>query len=256
MKKFARAAVLMVLVFGRPQAQAASLLEHIEPDYQESNQSEIDHHHVLHSLNGLLSIDSWNHFSHQPYNDFDILSSKAHQAQHELENICKQTALISNSQTQFAGVKNNERAKIKIEQELSGQVNQLTDIARATVVADSIPDLVTAYEALNRETTVVSVTNRFSQPAKSGYRDIKLLVELPKTKLIAEIQLHLKDIADVKNGVEHKIYEEIQSMERLAFIEDREFTEFEEARFTKLRGLSQSLYTNAWQSYLPIQAFA
>lgn len=256
MKKFARAAVLMVLVFGRPQVQAASLIESIEPDFQEANQSELDRHHVLHSLNGLLSIESWNQFSHQPYSDFDILNSKAHQAQRELENICKETALISNTQPQFAGVKSSERALLKIEQELNGQVNKLTDIARATIVADSIPDLVTAYESLNRETTILSVTNRFSTPAKSGYRDIKLLVELPKTKLVAEVQLHLKDIAIVKNGAEHKIYEEIQNMERLVFVEDRNFTEFEQARITKLRALSQSLYTNAWKSYLPTQALA
>ena len=256
MKKFARAAVLMVLVFGRPQVQAASLIESIEPDFQEANQSELDRHHVLHSLNGLLSIESWNQFSHQPYSDFDILNSKAHQAQRELENICKETALISNTQPQFAGVKSSERALLKIEQELNGQVNKLTDIARATIVADSIPDLVTAYESLNRETTILSVTNRFSTPAKSGYRDIKLLVELPKTKLVAEVQLHLKDIAIVKNGAEHKIYEEIQNMERLVFVEDRKFTEFEQARITKLRALSQSLYANAWKSYLPTQALA
>lgn len=256
MKKFARAAVLMVLVFGRPQVQAASLIESIEPDFQEANQSELDRHHVLHSLNGLLSIESWNQFSHQPYSDFDILNSKAHQAQRELENICKETALISNTQPQFAGVKSSERALLKIEQELNWQVNKLTDIARATIVADSIPDLVTAYESLNRETTILSVTNRFSTPAKSGYRDIKLLVELPKTKLVAEVQLHLKDIAIVKNGAEHKIYEEIQNMERLVFVEDRNFTEFEQARITKLRALSQSLYANAWKSYLPTQALA
>ena len=256
MKKFARAAVLMVLVFGRPQAQASSLIEFIEPDYQEANQSEIDHQHVLHSLNGLLSIQSWNHFSHQPYDDFDILNSKAHQAQRELENICKETALMSNAQPQFAGVKSSERALLKIEQELNGQVNKLTDMARATVVADSIPDLVTAYESINRETTVLSVTNRFAEPAKSGYRDIKLLVELPKTKLVAEIQLHLKDIATVKNGAEHKLYEEIQNIERLTLIENREFTEFEQARVAKLRLLSQSLYANAWQTYLPTQALA
>lgn len=256
MKKFARAAVLMVLVFGRPQVQAASLIESIEPDFQEANQSELDRHHVLHSLNGLLSIESWNQFSHQPYSDFDILNSKAHQAQRELENICKETALISNTQPQFAGVKSSERALLKIEQELNGQVNKLTDIARATIVADSIPDLVTAYESLNRDTTILSVTNRFSTPAKSGYRDIKLLVELPKTKLVAEVQLHLKDIAIVKNGAEHKIYEEIQNMERLVFVEDRNFTEFEQARITKLSALSQSLYANAWKSYLPTQALA
>ena len=125
MKKFARAAVLMVLVFGRPQVQAASLIESIEPDFQEANQSELDRHHVLHSLNGLLSIESWNQFSHQPYSDFDILNSKAHQAQRELENICKETALISNTQPQFAGVKSSERALLKIEQELNGQVNKL-----------------------------------------------------------------------------------------------------------------------------------
>lgn len=256
MKKFARAAVLMVLVFGRPQAQASSLIEFIEPDFQEANQSEIDHQHVLHSLNGLLSIQSWNHFSQQPYDDFDILNSKAHQAQRELENVCKETALISNAQPQFAGVKNAERALVKIEQELNGQVNQLTDMARATIIADSIPDLVTAYEAINRETTVLSVSNRFAQPAKSGYRDIKLLVELPKTKLVAEIQLHLKDIATVKNGAEHKLYEEIQGLERLALMDKRELTQFEQARIVKLRDLSQSLYTNAWQAYLPTQALA
>ena len=203
-----------------------------------------------------MAIESWNQFSHQPYSDFDILNSKAHQAQRELENICKETALISNTQPQFAGVKSSERALLKIEQELNGQVNKLTDIARATIVADSIPDLVTAYESLNRETTILSVTNRFSTPAKSGYRDIKLLVELPKTKLVAEVQLHLKDIAIVKNGAEHKIYEEIQNMERLVFVEDRNFTEFEQARITKLRALSQSLYANAWKSYLPTQALA
>ena len=129
-------------------------------------------------------------------------------------------------------------------------------MARATVVADSIPDLVTAYESINRETTVLSVTNRFAKPAQSGYRDIKLLVELPKTKLVAEIQLHLKEIATVKNGAEHKLYEEIQNIERLTLVENREFTEFEQARVAKLRMLSQSLYANAWQAYLPTQAIA
>ena len=82
------------------------------------------------------------------------------------------------------------------------------------------------------------------------------MVELPKTKLVAEIQLHLKDIAMVKNGAEHKLYEEIQSIERLALVDNRESTQFENARMNKLRSLSQSLYSNAWESYLPTKAQA
>ena len=59
-------------------------------------------------------------------------------------------------------------------------------------MADDIEGLISLYEVLNRETTIVKTKNRFKNPTASGYRDLNILVQLPKTNLIAEVQLHLK----------------------------------------------------------------
>ncbi|EEZ83303.1 hypothetical protein VMC_18340 [Vibrio alginolyticus 40B] len=138
--------------------------------------------------------------------------SKAHQAQFELETICKSTALLNDAQPYFAGVKSKQRAEEKIALELDGKVERITDLARATIVAEDVASLVSIYETLERETTIVKVKNRFKKPGPSGYRDLNLLVRLPKTNLVAEVQLHLKAIADVKSGPEHDLYEKIQKL--------------------------------------------
>lgn len=97
---------------------------------------------------------------------------------------------------------------------------------------------------------MVKVKNRFKKPAASGYRDLNLLVKLPKTNLIAEVQLHLKAIADVKNGPEHKFYEQIQKIERLAAVESRQINEIEQAQIRTMHHQSKELDQNAWQPYI------
>ena len=105
-------------------------------------------------------------------------------------------------------------------------------------------------QVLERETTVVKVKNRFKKPAPSGYRDLNLLVQLPKTNLVAEVQLHLKAIADVKSGPEHDLYEQIQHIERRADTEQRAINEFEVAQINNMRRQSRQLYQDAWQPYI------
>ncbi len=139
---------------------------------------------------------------------------------------------------------------MKIDTELNGQVNQITDLARGTIVATDVESLVGAYETLSREAQVVRVKNRFKSPAASGYRDLNILVKLPKTGIIAEVQLHLKDIADVKSGPEHDLYEIVQGIERRAAAENRTLNEFETAQIASLRRQSMELYQNAWQPYI------
>ena len=107
-----------------------------------------------------------------------------------------------------------------------------------------------AYEVLQRESTIVKVKNRFKTPANSGYRDINMLVKLPKTNIIAEVQLHLREIAKVKSGPEHDIYEIVQGIERKAASEQRIVSDFEAAQINNLQIQSQHLYQQAWQQYL------
>ncbi|GAK83794.1 hypothetical protein JCM19238_1356 [Vibrio ponticus] len=251
MSLFLRTTALMLLMLSRSPAFAAMPMPSPTNDGSRSaNQDQVCSKAFKHNLSGLYGISSTDTQPLQPYSDFDVLYSKAHQAQFELETICKSTALLTGTDAYFAGVKSSLRAQEKIALELDGQVNRITDLARATIVADDVASLMEAYEVLDRETTIVKVKNRFKKPAQSGYRDLNVLVKLPKTNLVAEVQLHLKAIADVKSGPEHSLYEQIQRIERTADTEQRAMTEFETAQIENMRRQSRQLYQDAWQPYI------
>lgn len=250
MSLFLRTTALMLLVLSRAPAFAAIPTTPSNEQNLASIQNEVCSKSFKHSLSGLYGIQPVASNPTQPYSDFDILYSKAHQAQYELETICKNVALLNDALPYFAGIKSRQRAEEKIAHELDGRVERITDLARATIVAKGVASLVSVYETLERETTIVKVKNRFKAPEPSGYRDLNLLVRLPKTNLVAEVQLHLKAIADVKSGAEHDLYEKIQLVERGAKREKRHLTEFELASINNMRSQAKNLYQRAWQPYL------
>jgi ElaB/YqjD/DUF883 family membrane-anchored ribosome-binding protein len=251
MSLFLRAAALSLLVLTRGAAFAAlPTAPNSANSNTNSNQGAVCSSRFKHSLGGLYSIPNHDVTPLQPYTDFDILYSKAHQAQNELETLCRSTALLTSSTAYFAGEKSLQRAKEKVEYELDNKPERITDLARATIVANDISSLMDVYEVLERESTIVKVKNRFKKPAVSGYRDLNVLVQLPKTNIIAEVQLHLHDIAEVKNGPEHDIYEAVQKIERLAASENRPLTEVEHAQIKRFRFQSIELYQQAWLPYV------
>ncbi|TKE99052.1 phosphoribosylglycinamide formyltransferase [Vibrio kanaloae] len=251
MSVFLRTTALMLLVLSRAPAFAASPVSTSSTDQSRTPaQNQVSSNVFRHSLSGLYGIKAFDSRPTQPYTDFDILYSKAHQAQAELETICKSTALLTNSEALFAGVKSQSRAQEKIDLELDGDVTRITDLARATIIANDVESLVEVYESLSREADVVKLKNKFKSPADSGYRDLNLLVRLPKTNIIAEVQLHLKAIADVKSGPEHELYEIIQGIERHAIAEHRPINDIEAAQINSLRRQSLELYQQAWQPYI------
>ncbi|MDN3610164.1 RelA/SpoT domain-containing protein [Vibrio ostreicida] len=250
MSLFLRTTALMLLMLSRAPAFASMPTESNTEESRSTRQNEMCSKVFKHNLSGLYGIKSTTLTPVQPYADFDTLYSKAHQAQAELEMICKNTALLTSAEAYFSGVKSAQRAKDKITSELNDEPERITDLARATIVADDIESLMSAYETLNRETTIVKVKNRFKKPSPSGYRDLNLLIRLPKTGLIAEVQIHLKAIADVKSGPEHDLYKRIQKIERQATLENRTISEFETAKINAMRNQSNHLYQTAWQPYI------
>lgn len=207
------------------------------------------------NLTGLTSIQSIQyHPPRQTSSDLDTLYSQAHDAQAELSKLLTQIAHSHNLTPLLPEVKSYQRASYKVNTKLSGDASQLTDLARATLVADNIQDLVTAYEALNEQSQMVQVKNRFAAPKESGYRDINMLVKLPKSGMIAEVQLHLHEIAKIKSGAEHQVYEEIQAIEGVASNENRMLNDIEKAQITRLRQMSHKQYHKAWLQYKRIDA--
>ncbi len=203
------------------------------------------------SLSGLYAIENFNQNDiRQPTNDFSSLYDLAQPAQEELSLLLNEIAMLSDAQPILPAVKSAERSQYKIKTELNGNTDKITDLARGTLVADDISGVVTAFECLGNEAEIVRVKNRFKTPVASGYRDLSVLVRLPKSEMVAEVQVHLRDIATIKSGEEHDIYEKIQMMERQAAVQERQLNELESAQIARLRQRSQDLYQEAWQQYL------
>lgn len=201
----------------------------------------------------LLAIPSY-HLQNlkQPHTRLSELYKAAPEAQSELENIAKTAVCTVKSGNVFSsGFKGRERANEKVKKELAGDASRLTDVVRVTLAANSVESLIQIYNAITSSAQTLSVANRFKSPRPSGYRDIKILIKLPKSQLIAEVQLHLTAIANIKNNKEHHIYREIQKIERRATTSSRELREVEVSRINKLHQRSRRLYNIAWQRYEP-----
>lgn len=184
-------------------------------------------------------------FSHH----LDILYSSAQIAQQELTAIITETCQVNHTEARIAPIKSRHRAEQKIQSKLNGNTSALTDIVRASIVADSIASLMHSYQFLAQNVKVLRLKNRFSHPKISGYRDINLLVHLPKSQMIAEVQLHLRHIADIKSGVEHQVYQQVQGIEYQAKMAERELTEIERSKIIKLQQASHKQYHKAWLYY-------
>lgn len=185
----------------------------------------------------------------QDTSDLNQLFERAPLAQTELTQLLENISQDSHTHLLIPDIKSYQRAQQKIDRKFDGDASYITDIARATLVADDVKTLMQSYRTLAETTEVVQVKNRFSEPKASGYRDLNLLVKLPQTKMIVEVQLHLSEIADIKSGPEHQVYEQIQNIEAVAQLEHRPLTDMEMMQIVKLRQSSHKLYHKAWLSY-------
>ena len=110
--------------------------------------------------------------------------------------------------------KNKENQDKNLAKSTEGTLKPRPPVAREPVETSqvfSLPKILGKKKKPPIPPTINARKNRFKKPTASGYRDLNLLVRLPKTNLIAEVQLHLKAIADVKSGPEHDLYEQIQN---------------------------------------------
>ncbi len=242
--------VLMLMVAGRAPVEAASLIGAVSQanSTNSASRNRTSYNKDLTGLHGLS--DKTSAYLEQPTDNFDALYELAQQGQQELSTLTKQVALMTQSHAIVPALKTRTRAQAKINSKYQGQVARITDIARTSLVSNNSYELMSAFELLDKETEILQIKNRFKTPKQSGYRDINLLVRLPKSQMIAEIQLHLEGIQTVKNGPEHDNYEQIQSIERSAQQAERSITEVEQQKIAQLRTDSQAQYQLAWQRQL------
>lgn len=244
--------VVMFMLAGRAPVEAATMLSLTQASNNQSGSTANRNRSQLNKdLSGLYQLENLTN-SHitQPYTDFESLYLHAHQAQAELSTLTHQVALLSATQALVPAIKSQERAQYKLANKLDGDIKKLTDLARSSIIAKNSQQLMNAYEQLSNNAEIVQVKNRFNEPKKNGYRDINLLVRLPKSKMIVEVQLHLNRMQAIKNGPEHDNYVEMQEIAGLAQQENRPISEIELFKMDQLEKESTALYQAAWQQQL------
>lgn len=179
--------------------------------------------------------------------DLDLLYAEAEAAQGELYKKTIDVANATNGRASLpATLKGRERATEKTKSDYGGDVSKLVDLARGSIIYESYFNLLKGLSACQTTFSIVREKNRFAQPTAAGYRDILLNVQLSNGH-IAELQLHLTQILDVKSGVGHKLYEEMRTIQAQADEAKRALTAEEQAKVEKLIAESRMHYDAAFE---------
>lgn len=242
----------MLMLAGRAPVEAATMSSLAQAaSNQTGNTANRNRTQLSKDLSGLHQLADIRHQQiSQPYSDFQQLYSLAGQAQQELAILTNQVALLSATQAMVPSIKSVARAEAKIQHKLAGNVDKITDLARSSLIARNSQQLMTAFSQIENNAEILQIKNRFSNPKANGYRDLNLLVRLPKSKMIVEMQLHLNRMQTIKNGPEHDNYVAIQTIANTAKAQQREMSELENFKVQQLQQESSALYHAAWQQQL------
>jgi hypothetical protein len=183
---------------------------------------------------------------------FDEFYEAGVAAQDELAAIARAIASKVNGIARIPPAKTKPRATEKLIQSGNKHEN-ITDIARVTVVCESFGQLVTTYETLDRETGLVQVKNKFANPNANAYRDMNLLVRLRKADHVGEVQLHLGRIEEAKSGAEHKLYEHISAIKTDQVQKSNRALTEDETDFMNLsQKMGAAIYEEAFDFYYAV----
>lgn len=146
----------------------------------------------------------------QPTADFKQLYRQAKESLPEFEQLSQGIAQETGGELVLrpGGVKSLQRAFEKGVREKYGEHDKVTDLLASTIVFETLEQAAAAFRAVKGMPETVIARDRFSVPMKSGYRDYIVLLKLPKSGLLAEMQITTKPLylAKEKFGG-HKLYE-------------------------------------------------
>jgi hypothetical protein len=187
----------------------------------------------------------------QTSQDLDQLLRDAAGAKPELDKLTREVAAEVGGEPLIPGLKTRERALEKVKGEYGGDPSRLTDLARSTVVFKRVKEVRAAIDAVKaRAKNIVRLKDRFTNPTPSGYRDVNITFRASNGHVV-EIQLHLEGIEKAKSGPGHKLYEEVQKIERAAAAQGRDvehLTADEVRQIAKLNAEEKKLYDAAMKA--------
>jgi hypothetical protein len=177
----------------------------------------------------------------------DQLYRDAAVAQRSLANVTNEVAQAVGGQPLIPStLKGRGRAAEKIAANYGGDASRITDLARASVVVERPEQIAKVVGQIRARCKVVQMKDRFAKPL-SGYRDMLFTVEMPNGH-VAELQVQLKAIQQLKEGEGHRLYEAARSIRARAELESRALTAEERKELSSIEGHMRGLYESAFAS--------
>jgi hypothetical protein len=178
--------------------------------------------------------------------NLDQLYKDAEAALGPLSDLTNQLARDFRGRAEIPPLKDRGRTAEKVEGEYGGDASRMTDLARTSVVFETMKDLERAAVALEARAKVHKHKDRFAAPV-NGYRDRFYNLVMPNGHVV-EIQLHIKPIFDVKMGPGHALYEKQRAILDKAKIEKRPLTSAEKAEVARFEDEMKALYDEAFKT--------
>lgn len=119
--------------------------------------------------------------------------------------------------------------------ETGGDLSQISDVVRSTVVVDKLEDVKRVRDAIGQEFQVLREKDRFTNPSY-GYRDYMLKVA--GANGVNEIQIHVRPLLKVKETQGHTLYEQFRRAAGNA------------AQIAAIGAKMTALYSTAWATML------
>ena len=122
----------------------------------------------------------------------------------KVDKLLQKMAELSNAMLEKGPEKNDKRWINKAKISYHNNLRRVTDIARRCLICENFDDLCRLVEMLRDSAfVIVRIKNRFKKgndlaEDTASYRDCQLVCFIPGTKMLFEIQLHLRCIYDVK----------------------------------------------------------
>mmetsp|Transcript_23416 Transcript_23416/g.37472 ORF Transcript_23416/g.37472 Transcript_23416/m.37472 type:complete len:483 (+) Transcript_23416:44-1492(+) len=154
----------------------------------------------------------------QPIKDPVAIYKQAKETLPHLMAALQAIATASGGSLKKAPLKKIERSVEKVVGNYDHDWSKLTDIARASLIYESLSKMLVALEAIRKDEqtfTILRIKNRFDKSVNSAYRDCSMLVWLNKVgnKHVCEVQLHLKAYIDKKGAGGHMAYKGARSFD-------------------------------------------
>lgn len=182
--------------------------------------------------------------------DLDTLYQEAGPAMAALTRFVNYVAKERGATAIIPELKGRERAEQKIASQYDGDASRLLDIARATLVFDTMDQINLQQLEADLQTVlpgsqIIYVNDRFAHPAASGYRDMSLYVRMPNGHIVS-LRIQLAEMQRAA-AEEHTLYERRRSIEADAKIQHRELTEDERKELEALMQQAHRIYEDAWE---------